>query len=767
MRPNRPHIDRPVRVLVAPHNFELGGSQINALELAETLAGDPRFEVEIFAPHGVLAERVRRSGIPLHLDALREWAPSPTRIRRIWQLVRDRDIDLVHAYEWMPTVDAAYAAAWARGVPVISTVLSMDYPYFLPPTVPLLLGTRALVERAQAEGRDAALLEPPVDTTLFRPDALGPTAIAAVRAECAAEPGDELIVVIGRLAHMLKLEGLLALIEAVGTLSATWPVRLAVVGDGPERPQVQAAADRANAASGRKVIHLLGSRVDPLPYYLAADIAVGMGGSALRALAVGTPLLVQGEHGFWAAADDESLPGFRAHGWFGVGDGSDSVERCRHELIRLLELTPHERAERGREGRELVEREYSLHAAAAVLAAHYLQRVQEGAPSRRERLTRTLGLSAELMKSSLAIRFPALKALARSVRGGGAAPEQPGDPVPAVSVVIPCHNYAQYLDEAIASALAQEGVAVDVTVVDDGSNDGSGAIADRWAHGDERVRVIHHPRNRGHIATFNDALDAATAPYVVKLDADDVLTPGSLARSARVLERHPRVQFVYGDVVHARGDVPEVLPRPRPSVQVFSGSVWLQRVARHRVRNPISQPEVMIRRAALAESGGHRAEVPGSSDLHLWFRLASRGDVAWIRGAVQGVYRVHDTSMRATIHSGLLADVRARRDALELFLAEADGGASGFAGFARTARRRLARDAVTNAFLDLEAGRDPRPLMAEARALDPRVPRTLSGMLLTDQVRGRASAPVAARLGRALRDIAARVRWHRHRRYGV
>jgi hypothetical protein len=50
----------PMRVLVAPHNFEIGGSQINALELACAVAAKPGFEVILYAPDGELTERARQ-----------------------------------------------------------------------------------------------------------------------------------------------------------------------------------------------------------------------------------------------------------------------------------------------------------------------------------------------------------------------------------------------------------------------------------------------------------------------------------------------------------------------------------------------------------------------------------------------------------------------------------------------------------------------------------------------------------------------------------
>ena len=765
--------DDRIRVLVAPHNFELGGSQINALEFAGEIARDPRFELLIYAPDGRLAERARELNAELHLSELRENAPSWRRIREIWQLVRSRKVDLVHTYEWMPTIDAAYSAAWACGVPLLSTILSMDYPYFVPKSVPLVLGTRDLVDRAVSEGRTAHLLEPPVDTATFRPDALPAEEIERIRSECHVAPGEDLVVVIGRLSQMLKLEGLLTLIESVGELGRSRGLRLAVVGDGPERTRVEQAAMKANDRAGRQSVLLLGAKPDPLPYYLAADIAVGMGGSALRALAVEKPLLVQGEGGFWSIADADSLPQFRKQGWYGVGDGSGSVEHCTRELSRLLDMGSDERAELGRFGRRLVLDDYSLDKGAARLADIYAETLRSAVPTTRQRVLGPWRLSLELVKSSASVRYPGFRDLARratrrprasapiSGASGGTSHE------PAVSVVIPCHNYAAYLDEAIGSALEQEGVVVDVTVIDDASTDGSREIAQRWAARDGRVRVVVHDRNRGHISTFNEALEAATAPYVVKLDADDVLTPGSLRRSAELLDARPDVVFVYGGVEHVRGPMPDHPDTHVRSWKVWRGERWLMLLARRRARNPISQPEIMLRRSALQETGGHRPEVPGTSDLHLWLRLASLGNVARLHRPVQGFYRVHDASMRATIHSGLLRDVQVRRDAFSLYFSEWGDRLTRPAAFERAFRRSLARDALTNAFLELESGMDPRPLAEEAQDLDPSVRRTLGWSMLDRQIRDGARSPRWAAAARAGRDLAARLRWHRHRRFGI
>lgn len=97
-----------------------------------------------------------------------------------------------------------------------------------------------------------------------------------------------------------------------------------------------------------------------------------------------------------------------------------------------------------------------------------------------------------------------------------------------VSVIIAAYNAADTVEAAIASALGQEGVAVEVVVVDDASRDGTARVAAGVA--DPRVRVIARAMNAGPGAARNCALAAASGHWVAVLDADDTFAPGRLAR---------------------------------------------------------------------------------------------------------------------------------------------------------------------------------------------------------------------------------------------
>ncbi|WP_406330465.1 glycosyltransferase family 2 protein [Streptomyces sp. NBC_00203] len=100
---------------------------------------------------------------------------------------------------------------------------------------------------------------------------------------------------------------------------------------------------------------------------------------------------------------------------------------------------------------------------------------------------------------------------------------------PQVSVVVIGYNDAPHVTDAVRSALAQGPAVREVIAVDDCSTDGSGDLLDGLAAGEPRLRVIRRAVNSGGCGSpRNDGMDAATAPYVMFLDSDDVLPPGAV-----------------------------------------------------------------------------------------------------------------------------------------------------------------------------------------------------------------------------------------------
>ncbi|MFF4320009.1 glycosyltransferase [Streptomyces sp. NPDC001568] len=126
---------------------------------------------------------------------------------------------------------------------------------------------------------------------------------------------------------------------------------------------------------------------------------------------------------------------------------------------------------------------------------------------------------------------------------------------PAVSVVVIAYNDAGLVGEAVSSALAQGPVVAEVIAVDDASSDGTGRVLDELAAVHPRLRVVHRTRNSGGCGTpRNDGIAAASAPYVLFLDSDDVLPPGAAAALLAAAEEH-RAPVTVGACV--RRELPE------------------------------------------------------------------------------------------------------------------------------------------------------------------------------------------------------------------
>lgn len=112
-----------------------------------------------------------------------------------------------------------------------------------------------------------------------------------------------------------------------------------------------------------------------------------------------------------------------------------------------------------------------------------------------------------------------------------------------LSVIVPAYGVQAYIRAAIESVLEQDFTDVEIVAVDDCSPDNSGAILDELARQDGRVRVLHLAENAGLGGARNAGVAAATGDYVMFLDGDDTLAPGSLAAIADRLEvgDHPQL----------------------------------------------------------------------------------------------------------------------------------------------------------------------------------------------------------------------------------
>lgn len=382
-----------MRIVVYPATMEMGGSTMNALELAARVQARGH-EVIVYGDDDVLVGVARSLGLEFQVrHAGRGW-PSFRDVLRLHRLVRRRGIQIVHAYEGGPALDVAFLESLSSRVVPMTTVMSMTVPYELPRHSDLFVGTRELREHAARTRARVHLMEPPIDVDANRrtdPDG----------ARTRMGIGDEMtcLSIVCRLTEDLgKLPGVLEAIATVDGLAVRHSLQLLVAGGGEGLAAVRTAADRVNAHHGRQVVIVTGPLLDPRDAYDATDIALGMGSSALKALSFGTPLVVQGGHGFWKLFDQGSRAQFAHTGFY--GDGGNGSADLADILTSLIE----DRAgwpELGAMGREFVEASFSLDAATDVLVEAYERALET--PHRRPVVWRELGYTVkELVKFRVA-----------------------------------------------------------------------------------------------------------------------------------------------------------------------------------------------------------------------------------------------------------------------------------------------------------------------------------------------------------------------------
>jgi glycosyltransferase involved in cell wall biosynthesis len=184
---------------------------------------------------------------------------------------------------------------------------------------------------------------------------------------------------------------------------------------------------------------------------------------------------------------------------------------------------------------------------------------------------------------------------------------------------MPVYNRERFVEEAIRSVVDQDLSDFELLVVDDGSTDRTPEILREWAQRDGRIVVITSPQNEGIPNALNRGLRSARAPYVARLDSDDVMMPRRLAAQSAVLDEQAEIALVscaYDlmdvDGKHlARwlGDEPhEVVSYFLNFYNIVGGG-----------------GQVMFRRSDVLELGGYAAEYPSSEDYDLWVRLLRRG----------------------------------------------------------------------------------------------------------------------------------------------
>ncbi|MFZ2282380.1 MAG: glycosyltransferase family 2 protein [Lutibacter sp.] len=116
---------------------------------------------------------------------------------------------------------------------------------------------------------------------------------------------------------------------------------------------------------------------------------------------------------------------------------------------------------------------------------------------------------------------------------------------PLVSIIVPCFNQAQYMDEALQSVLDQTYINWECIVVNDGSPDNTEEVAKKWVAKDNRFKYLHQ-ENSGVSFARNYGIKMAEGKYIQFLDSDDILEANKINSQVQIMEINPNIDIVYG-----------------------------------------------------------------------------------------------------------------------------------------------------------------------------------------------------------------------------
>ncbi len=204
-----------------------------------------------------------------------------------------------------------------------------------------------------------------------------------------------------------------------------------------------------------------------------------------------------------------------------------------------------------------------------------------------------------------------------------------------ISVVIPCHNQAEYLEDAVESVYNQTSPVHEIIIVNDGSTDNSAEIAERYTFREfpaieSPVKVIHQV-NKGLPSARNSGIMNATGDYILFLDADDMLVEHA-------------VEKIELGILQSNADIvaPSFTEFGKSNKTITLGAFTIDDL---KVANRLGY-FCAIKRSVLAEVGGYNPKMKyGYEDYDLWFDLFKRGKTICILQESLVRYRVKEQSM--------------------------------------------------------------------------------------------------------------------------
>ena len=213
-----------------------------------------------------------------------------------------------------------------------------------------------------------------------------------------------------------------------------------------------------------------------------------------------------------------------------------------------------------------------------------------------------------------------------------------------VDIIIPAYNAERYLRAAISSVLSQTFDDWRIILVNDGSTDGTAAIASEFESNLGNRMLVVTQANAGLPAARNAAIRNSSAELLAILDADDIWLPPRLAESVEVFESHPEVGLSYGLITwidDAGNQLHTFQGNPRNACGKIARSIYQRKV-------DLPCPTITFRRKCVEEVGLFDETMRSTEDRDMWLRIAFRYEVAFIPKVI-AYYRMSANSMSGNL----------------------------------------------------------------------------------------------------------------------
>jgi glycosyltransferase involved in cell wall biosynthesis len=201
---------------------------------------------------------------------------------------------------------------------------------------------------------------------------------------------------------------------------------------------------------------------------------------------------------------------------------------------------------------------------------------------------------------------------------------------PLVSILIPTFNRADYLGEAIDSALAQTYQNIEIIVHDDASTDGTPELLKKYS--DKRLKIIRTEDNHGMLGGWNYIVTKARGEYIKFLASDDLLEPTCVEELVSAAIKHPSAAVItcQRKFIDGQGKVVKKMGFATKNTVVDgkSHAHWILTTLRE---NKIGEPTAVLYPTKLVKKAGkYDATFSQFADFEYWIRLLEFGDLVYI-----------------------------------------------------------------------------------------------------------------------------------------